>query len=381
MPRRTSTVCLGAAAAIALASAPAPARAYPYFRTTSGTDTCGACHVSPAGGGPLTEWGRGETGDTLARGGDGAFLHGLVGLPGWLDVGGDLRLAALVNDVGDSGGAEVAAFPMQLELNARVARGAWHAVGVAGVLGSVRGDPTTVEAVAPAPAAPWLVSSAHYVMWMPAERGPYARAGKFATPYGLRHADHTLYVRRRLGLGVYEEPYALSGGHVGARWDVHATAFVSDPWRGPADRDVGGALLVERRAGPWVAGLSALAVDGADERRGRLGASASWWHEPSSVQAVAELDLGWQAIAGDGRAQLTGLGGLAWLPARGVVAGAHYELDDPELGAGGDTRHALGLWSTFMPIAHVELSLAGRYQWLGPDARAATALLQLHYFL
>ena len=49
--------------------APAAARAYPYFRTTSGTETCGACHVSPSGGGPLSEWGRGEAGDTLARGG------------------------------------------------------------------------------------------------------------------------------------------------------------------------------------------------------------------------------------------------------------------------------------------------------------------------
>lgn len=365
----------------AIVGTSAPAAAYPYFRTTSGTDTCGACHVAPSGGGPLTAWGRDETGETLARGGDGAFLHGLVALPSWLDVGGDLRLAALINDVGNVNGAEAAVFPMQAQLAVHVEGGAWHVVADAGLLGAVRADAIAVEGLGPAPAAPWLVSSAHYVMWRPDERGAYARAGKFATPFGLRLADHTAYVRRRLGFGLYEEPYALSGGYLGERWDVHATAFVSDPWRGSPERDVGGAVLAERRQGAGVASVSAQVAQRADDRRVRGGASASWWAAAAAVYALAEIDGGLQTLANDTRAQITGYGGLAWLPVRGVIVGGAYEVDDADLGRDGDTRHAFDLWSTFMPIAHVEVGLSSRYQWIGPEGRAAMILLQLHYFL
>lgn len=383
VPSVRQLALIGGLLAIVL-GAPA-ARAYPYFQLTSGTDTCGACHVSPTGGGALSEWGRGEAGDTLARGGDGRFLHGKLELPPWIDVTGDVRVAALVNDVGNPNGAEVAAFPMQAELGVHAGgSGAWHLVASAGVLGSVRGAPADATGgVVPgdAPALPWLVSREHYVMWRPADQGPYVRAGKFPTPYGLRLADHTTYVRRRLGLALYEEPYGVSGGFLGERWDVHVTGFVSDPWRGPPDRELGGALMVERRAGPAVAGLSARFVDGADDRRGRLGLSGGWWREAWSLYAMAELDGGWESLPGRTRAQLTGYAGLAWLPVRGLTIGAAYQHDDVDLGAADDSRRAIDLWSSFLPIAHVELALSTRYQWIAPDARAAMAMFQLHYFL
>ena len=96
---------------------------------------------------------------------------------------------------------------------------------------------------------------------------------------------------------------------------------------------------------------------------------------------MVALDGGWQRLPTLTRRQVTGHAGVAWLPARGVVIGGTYEYDDVDVGRAGDGRHGLGLWSAFMPVAHVELGLAGRYQWIGPDGRAAMALLQLHYFL
>ncbi|HVV82128.1 MAG TPA: hypothetical protein VHE35_03585 [Kofleriaceae bacterium] len=378
-PARSTVLALAIGVALAATAARAtPAAGYPYFQLTSGNDTCSACHVSPSGGGPLTEWGRGESGDTLARGGDGAFLHGAVELPAWLDVGGDVRLAALVNDVGSANGAERALFPMQAELSVHAHGGGWHVIAAAGLLDAVRQAPV---AATEQPAAPWLVSPAHYVLWRAGERGPYARAGKFATPYGLGLADHTTYVRRQPGLGLDEEPYAVSAGYLGAAWDVHATAFVSDPWRGPADREAGGAVKLERRLGPRVLQASARIGAAPDDVRARAGVSGGWWYAPASLLALVELDGGWEALPMGGRPQLTTYAGLAWLPARGVVAGTAYEHDDEDLAAGGDTRDALDLWSTFMPIAHVELGLSSRYQWIAGGGRAAMALFQVHYFL
>ena len=366
----------------ALGLAAGRAEAYPYFQSSSGTDTCGACHLSPSGGGPLSEWGRGAAGDTLARGGDGRFLHGLVELPPWLDVGGGLRLAALVNDTGNASGAEVAVFPMQAELGVRLGTGAWSVVASAGVIGAVRRPPTSETGVAPtAPAVPWLGSREHYVMWRAGEQGAYVRAGKFALPYGLRDVDHTTYVRRQLGLGLGEEPYAIAAGYLGASWDVHATAFTADRWRGDRAGGRGGAVMVERRHGAWSATVDARVTAAPDDTRALVGLTAKLWREPESILWMVEVDGGRQWLAGLTRPQVASYAGLVWLPVRGLAVGLAHELFDEDLGRGGDTRHAADLWTTFLPRAHLEVGLSTRYQWIGPDGRAAMALLQLHYFL
>ena len=100
------------------------AAAYPQFQFASGTDRCVDCHLAPAGGGLLTEGGHDELGDTLAMSGVGRALHGAP-LPGWLALGADLRMAALVEDAGAEG-ARVAVFPMQVEGAARLSRGAFR---------------------------------------------------------------------------------------------------------------------------------------------------------------------------------------------------------------------------------------------------------------
>src|SRR3954451_5482644 len=97
------------------------AHAYPQFQFSSGTTRCSQCHYSPSGGTLITSWGRDEAGDTISLARDGAFLHGLWTPPSWLALGGDLRLAAIRNDVGGPESPEVAAFPMQFDLYGRVA--------------------------------------------------------------------------------------------------------------------------------------------------------------------------------------------------------------------------------------------------------------------
>ena len=122
----------------------APAAAYPQFQLSSGSARCSQCHISPVGGGLLTQWGAEESSDTLTPGGDGRFLHGLVTLPEWLQLGGDFRVAALANDVGSTEGTELAAFPMQADIGAAIKSGAFTVVGYLGARGRVRsGAPTS----------------------------------------------------------------------------------------------------------------------------------------------------------------------------------------------------------------------------------------------
>ncbi|MCC6993254.1 MAG: hypothetical protein IT370_01365 [Deltaproteobacteria bacterium] len=364
-------------AALAVMLGAARAEAYPHFQLSSGTVACNQCHFAPAGGGLLTGWGRDESADTVSRGGDGRFLHGWVELPRTLQLGGDFRLAGLVNDVGASDGAELAAFPMQVQLNARVGgRGAWSLVASVALRGRVRGSDEQ-------PLSSFFVSPEHYVYWRPRSKGPYARLGRFAIPYGLRLVDHTTYVRRWLGFGLFDEPYALSGGVVRKDWELHATAFVSDPLRGAAREEFGGALLYERH-GPRLAwGLSARAGVADSDTRLTAGPFMRWWLPGAKLMLMAEVGAVRQlfnVVDGADRWQLASYAGPVWVPTRGVYAGAAYELFDEELELGDTERHAGSLWVAYHPRAHFEVMLSGRSQLVGADDAAHTALLQVHYY-
>ena len=356
------------------------AEAYPHYQFSSGTDRCSECHLAPAGGGLLTEWGRGELGETLSRGGNGRLLHGLEP-PSWLTLGGDLRIAALVNDTGSADGAEVAVFPMQLELAARVGSERFSATAVVGLRGATRGasarDPE--DEAGPLRGAA-VISREHFVSYQDDARRWVVRAGRFAAPFGLRLVDHTAYVRRYLGYGLFEEPYAIGVARLTDRDELHVTAFASDPLQTRQQR-FGGAALYERRSlGRAVRG-SARVTTGAGQTIAVAGASTTWWLEGPAVVVLAELDGGWQQFtdADAGRPMATAYLGPTWLPTRGVsvtVAGELHAEDARVLEA---NRYAASVGLSVLPYAHVEVAASGRYQWIGTDDHAATAMVQLHY--
>jgi hypothetical protein len=386
--RLAATAALALLGLLALGLA-TEARAYPHFQLSSGSGRCSQCHIGPAGGGLLTPWGQDEQGDTIARGGDGHFLHGAIELPGWLLLGGNVRLAALANDVGGSEGAELAAFPMQIDLAARVGAGAWSAVAIVGARGVVRsGAPASAdnpgsEASSPSVAS-YVISREHYVMWQPGEQGAYARAGRFAAPYGLRLADHTAYVRRYLGYNLLEETYGLGGGWIGDDWELHATAFASDPLQGTARREVGGAALLEARpAHALVVGTSARAAVGEADTRLQAGVHGKLWLDGARLLLQAEVDgvrQTFAAGAGD-RWQVAAYAGPVLVPARGLYAGAGYQVFTEDAQVRGVVRHSLDAWLAVFPVAHVEVMASARAQRIGPAERAYLGMLQLHYAL
>src|SRR5262245_50663216 len=113
--------CLAATVAAALLICIAGrAHAYPQFQM-SRDKTCTGCHISPAGGGLLTENGL-VTAETISQWGTAPeFFYGKVPTPGWLVLGGDLR--------GASGYVQspeklLASFPMQIEAYAAARFGA-----------------------------------------------------------------------------------------------------------------------------------------------------------------------------------------------------------------------------------------------------------------
>lgn len=364
------------------------AAAYPQFQLSSGTVRCNNCHEDPAGGGLLASWGVDEFGDTIARGGDGHFLHGAVKLPDVLQLGGDVRLAALANDVGGSEGTELAVFPMQADVSVRVASGAWSVAATVGARGVVRsGSPDAPASDASESETPslasYVVSRQHYVMWRPHEIGAYVRAGRFAAPYGLRLVDHTAYVRRYLGFNLLEETYGLGGGYVTDDVEIHGTAFVFDPVQYAGPREAGAAVLTElHTSNRWLVGMSARAGFGDVRSRVSAGLHGKAYIDGASLLFMAEVDATREQLPGDVvRWQLASYAGPVWIPTRGLYVGLAHEAFAEDLQVRSVTRHAADAWVSFLPRAHIEVMLSARGQYIGPHERAYLSLLQVHYTL
>jgi hypothetical protein len=364
---------------------PTAASAYPHYQLSSGSERCDFCHYALAGGGLLNEWGQGESADTLGRGGDGRFLHGLIELPDWVQAGGELRVAGLVHDTGESAGARTAVFPMQADALVRFVAGSFSLAGSVGLRGSVRSadvsddsGPMTASASSP------LISREHYVQWEQGLTGRYARAGRFFAPHGLRLHDHTAYVRRYLGFNLLEETYGVSAGQVGDRWEVHAAAFVSDRVRWAPRDYAGGSVFVERHTSSSAVGASARVEVGDVDSRAIGGLFGKLWSPGAKILWWAQIDVGRHSIDGvDGgdRLLLAAYAGPVWVPVRGLYLGAAYELYDEDLQVEDVERHAVSAWVSLIPRAHFELMSSLRLQLLGPSQRATTGLLQFHYRL
>ncbi|HVK85588.1 MAG TPA: hypothetical protein VM513_15820 [Kofleriaceae bacterium] len=365
------------------------AHAYPHYQFSSDSNRCGMCHVAPTGGGPLTQWGREEFGETLARGGNGNFLHGAIELPDWFAVGGDLRFAALANDTGSPEGTELAAFPMQAELSLGVASGAWSTSVTVGLRGRIRsGAPTspmsTASSVESATLTDYVISREHTIQWKSEEGGAYVRAGRFAAPHGLRLADHSTYVRRYLGYNLFEETYGIGGGWIGDSLEVHATAFVADPLQYAGREEVGGAAMVEWMPTDTIAvGASTRGGVTSEDVRVSAGAHGKLWFAPGKLLLQAQVDGVRQELrdVGGDRWQLVGYAGPVWIPMRGVYTGLAYQIFDEDVAVRAVTRQAADAWISVLPRAHVELVLSGRAQRLGPHERAYNTMLQVHYNL
>jgi hypothetical protein len=354
------------------------ARAYPQFQVSTGAARCNQCHIAPTGGLLLSGYGRDEAGDTISRGGDGAFLHGLWDPPEWLQLGGDLRIAGLVNDNGATYSPSLAFFPMQGDLYVGVKVSDFQLLLAAGPRGTVRGQQTKTGALER------FWSREHFVMWRPKQQGPYVRAGRFLLPYGLRLVEHPAYVRKFGGQNLNEEPYALSGGVVTNEHEWHLTLHTRNPLRctGLGCADFGAAGFVEWRQGEdLVLGVDARLAfypDAMGYHTQHVGSHAKYWLEGAKLLFMAQLDAGLKLMpeANYVNRELIGYLGASWWPTRGLMLTLSGETYAEDLAAWGTNRAAGSLELQVFPWAHVELVLYGRL-----TETSRLLMTQLHYYL
>jgi hypothetical protein len=367
------------AVALAVALAPSVAAAYPQFQFQTGAVRCNQCHYAPAGGGLINGYGRMEAGDTISLAGDGSFLHGLWTPPSWLALGGDVRLAGLLNDVGADFGTEAEAFPMQAEVYGRADVGPFSLYLDVGYRGTPRPDTP--------PPLSRFVSREHYLMYRPDKEGVYVRVGRFFAPYGLRVAEHPTFIRRYLGFNTLEETYGASGGYVTDEWEVHVTAFVPDFARPVGYRESGGAAYAELRLGLAAVGGQARVGIADGESRLQAGAVGKYFIDGPNILLLGELDVVRQRFsdADASRAQLVGYLGASTFLLRGLMAQLVLERYDEDLAVKGVARTGMSASLQWFFHAHFEAYLYGR--WVvdgsggGDGSASRLVMLQLHYYL
>ena len=368
MRRGFERAALAIAVLLAVAST---VQAYPQFQLSqAGGETCGRCHISPAGGGLLDDMGRFVAEDTAATEGDAAFLHGAIELPSWLAVGGNVRGALGGRDGGF--GAGFATVPMQAEVLVGARRG--PVIGVVSL-----GFPG--------------ISREHYVMYRPQTDGVYARLGRFQPVYGLRLAEHALYTRRYGGSPLGGEAYGASVGYVSEKLDAHVTGFVRDPLAGdvPLHSSVefgsGGSAYVEARVRSNVAvGVQGRAAWADLDSRWHGGITGKLWLSGPQLLFQAEGSLIRHRVnAGDvRRIGAVGTAVVTRFFPKAIAADLALGHYSPDVSFAKSALDALDLNVRWRWTPHIEFYWMNRVATVGLGDGGATSwwsLVQAHYRL
>lgn len=195
---------------------------------------CTSCHISPSGGGVLTQYGRELSREVLSyasREKEAAFLYGAVVPPDWLTLGGDVRVLGFYRDTPTFTQGQV--FPMQMDMEAAATYKNFIVVGTMGYQRPSRTSPNLTD---------YFISRRHYVNYRPTGELSI-RAGMFMPAFGINTPDHATVTKRGLGWNAGSETYNLETAWIGERFNLYATAILGRPDALDLNREKGAAVL------------------------------------------------------------------------------------------------------------------------------------------
>lgn len=223
-------------AIVTLAALSGRADAYPQFQL-SRDQMCTSCHLSPAGGGLLTENGMLNAETFSQWGTDPTFLNGSWTPPSWLQLGGDVRAMGGYLRAPQQ---YLYAFPMQGDIYARATKDNFSVHVTAGMRPAQEGNEALTRV--------W--AREHYVQWQSepmASEGLFVRLGHLMPVFGLRWVEHPSYIRRFGGTPLFSETYGASASYIKESYEAHASVFVENPILDGVRHENGGAVYGEAR--------------------------------------------------------------------------------------------------------------------------------------
>jgi hypothetical protein len=348
--------------------------AYPQFQLSK-DQTCNSCHLSPAGGGLLSENGLSVAETNATHDVVPEAAHGALVGPNWLEVSAELRGAA---GMVDDRGAHADAFPMQADAEAAVTG---HGFTVFAILGAQEGNGGD--------ALSYVESRQHWVMWQSnpgSTSGLYIRIGRFMPVYTLRFVEHTIYTQRYGQAPLYGEAYGAAVEYVTGGWEAHVTAFVHDPIQYSAENGDGVAIYTEARpTKSFSVGLEGRYAHSDLDARLAGGATAKLWIAPGNVLVEAESQVIHQTFdTGGSRDQLVNYLMGSWFFHPGWMLDVGLGEFDEDTNVPRVDLECIDANLHWFATSHWELLFTGRIQSIALGAggpNSGYALLQFHYRL
>ncbi len=167
---------------------------------THGYPNCLACHVSPTGGGILTDYGRALSSELMSTWKTESFnqpLGGLIKNSETLKWGGDIRAIQTHFENNEVKSGSLFVMQKNIELAAYIE----DFVAVTTV-GTKEGPKNRVQDQGE------FLSERHYIMYQ-GDQTSRIRLGKFRQNYGLNDPNHRRFVKDDLGFGSYSETYQM----------------------------------------------------------------------------------------------------------------------------------------------------------------------------
>lgn len=178
---------------------------------------CSSCHLSPSGGGVLTEYGREISEELLSFAsveGEEDFAYGLVKTPKWLSLMGLFRRVNLYMNVPNQD--KYRSIPMESDLEIAVHDKTWIVDATVGYKYLPKGQRSDN----------YFLSRRHFIAFRPNDNVS-VRGGRFFPNMGIMTPDHIIPTRRDIGFDEGMETYNLEFAYLQRNWSAFLTLYTS----------------------------------------------------------------------------------------------------------------------------------------------------------
>lgn len=358
-----------------LAALAGTAHAYPQFQV-SRDQMCTSCHLSPSGGGLLTENGLNTADITSQFGHNPEFMYGKLKPPEWLELGGDIRAMGGYHKAPQQ---FLEAFPMQGDLYARATYEDFSFHATVGFRPAQEGNEALTH----------LYAREHYVQWQDdpsSAEGIYIRIGHLMPIFGLRLAEHPIYTRRYGGTPLFSETYGATASYIKDGYEGHVSGFIVDPLMDGVRRENGGAAYGELRVNPTTQiGAGAMLEANDNQRKYRGAVTAKQYLESPGLLFQGEFQFVSAAVGSTRWNQTLGYLMSSYMLTNAILVdlGLGYYNEDIKLK--NVARYNADLNVHWFLTSHFEALLVSRYERIGITAEGggegAWVMLQGHYRL